>query len=35
MEYERNGEIYKGKLVNNVIIYYFLDDQLVKCPWKH
>ena len=35
MEYERNGEIYSGKLINNVIIYYFLDDQLVKCSWKH
>ncbi len=22
------------KPVNNVIIYYILDDKLVKCPWK-
>ena len=33
-------EVYKerytgGKLINNVIFYYFLDDQLVKCTWKH
>ena len=26
MEYERNGKIYKGKQINNNIIYYFLDD---------
>ncbi len=24
-----------GKVINNSIIYYFLDDQLVKCTWKH
>jgi len=24
-----------GKLINNSIIYYFLDDLLVKCPWRH
>ena len=36
MEYEINGFKYiKGKLINNSIIYYFLDDQLVKCTWKH
>jgi hypothetical protein len=35
MRYEINGKEYTGKLMNNVIIYYFLDDQLVKCPWKH
>ncbi len=35
MKYEINGFKYKGKLINNMIIYYFLDDQLVKCPWKH
>ena len=35
MEFEINGIEDKGKLVNNVTIYYFLDDQLVKCPWKH
>jgi hypothetical protein len=35
MTCEINGEKYRGKKINNVIIYYFLDDQLVKCPWKH
>jgi hypothetical protein len=36
MKYEMNGFKYSnGKLINNVIIYYFLDDQLVKCIWKH
>ncbi len=36
MEYEINGKEYTDcKLINNSIIYYFLDDQLVKCPWKH
>jgi hypothetical protein len=36
MEYEINGVKHKGgKPINNLIIYYFLDDQLVKCPWKH
>ena len=35
MKCEINGKEYIGKLINNSIIYYFLDDQLVKCPWKH
>jgi hypothetical protein len=36
MKYENNGFKRKGgKIINNVIIYYFLDDQLVKCTWKH
>ena len=35
MQCEINGFKYSGKLINNNIIYYFLDDQLVKCPWKH
>ena len=35
MRYEINGEKYRGKLINNMIIYYFLDDQLVKCTWKY
>ena len=35
MRYEINGIKYIGKLINNEIIYYFLDDQLVKCTWKH
>ena len=36
MECEINGVEFKIiKLINNLIIYYFLDDQLVKCTWKH
>ena len=35
MECEINGEEFTGKLINKQTIYYFLDDQLVKCPWKH
>ncbi len=36
MRYEINGKKYRdGKLINNYIIYYFLDDQLVKCTLKH
>ena len=35
MKCEINGFNYTGKLINNKIIYYFLDDQLIKCPWKH
>jgi hypothetical protein len=35
MRYEINGKQYSDKLINNIIIYYFLDDQLVKCTWKH
>ena len=36
MKLEINGKKYRGgKLINNEIIYYFLDDQLVKCTWKH
>ena len=35
MRLEINGEKYRDKLINNSIIYYFLDDQLVKCTWKH
>ena len=36
MKVERVDGIYKDtKLINNMIIYYFLDDQLVKCTWKH
>ncbi len=35
MECKINGKKYTGKLTNNEIIYYFLDDQLVKCRWKH
>ena len=36
MRFEINGKKCRdGKLINNNIIYYFLDDQLVKCPWKH
>ncbi len=36
MEYEFNGCKYKDtKVINNCIIYYFLDDHLVKCTWKH
>jgi hypothetical protein len=35
MKCEINGDVLIDcKLINNVIIYYFLDDQLVKCPWK-
>ena len=36
MEFEING--FKNsncKVINNEIIYYFLDDELVKCTWKH
>ena len=32
---EVNGEKKPGKLINNDIMFYFLDDQLVKCPWKN
>ncbi len=32
---EINGKEYIGKQINNKIIYYFLDDRLVKCPWKN
>ena len=33
---EINGVKYINcKIINNLIIYYFLDDQLVKCTWKH
>ena len=35
MEYEIYDKEYRGKQINNMIIYYFLDDRLVKCPWKH
>ena len=36
MEYEIYDEEYRdSKLINDSIIYYFLDDQLVKCRWKH
>ena len=36
MKYEINGiNCTNSKLINNNIIYYFLDDQLVKCTWKH
>ena len=36
MEFEFDKIRYTGgKLINNTIIYYFLDDQLVKCNWKH
>ncbi len=36
MEYEINGfNNTNAKLINNSIIYYFLDNQLVKCTWKH
>ena len=34
MQCEINGKVVTVKLINNFIIYYFLDDQLVKCPWK-
>jgi hypothetical protein len=33
---EINGdECTHGKPINNLIIYYFLEDQLIKCPWEH
>ena len=36
IESEINGvKRIDSKLINNKIIYYFLDDQLVKCTWKH
>ena len=35
MECDINGEENTGKLIKNTIMYYFLDGQLVKCPWKH
>ena len=36
MQCEINGTVLTGaKITNNSIIYYFLDDQLVKCTWKH
>ena len=35
MKCEINRFKLSGKLTNNTIIYYFLDDQLIKCPWKH
>ena len=35
MECNVNGKKYTGKQINNEIIYYFLDDELVKCRWKH
>ena len=36
MSFEINGKEYRGsKQTNNVIIFYFLDDQLVKCSYKH
>ena len=35
MRFEVDKKTYTDKLINNVIFYYFLDDQLVKCNWKH
>ena len=36
MKSEIHGQKYKGvKLINNEIIFYIVDDQLVKCSWKH
>ena len=36
MECEVLGKKYKGvKETNNLIIFYFLDDEIVKCSWKH
>jgi hypothetical protein len=35
MECKVNKKKYTGKVVNDEIIYYFLDDELVKCRWKH
>ncbi len=36
MKCKVSGEEYTDrKLITNIIIYYFLDDQLVKCPQKH
>ena len=35
LRFEIDGKKYRDKLINNSIIYYFLDDQLVKCTWKH
>ncbi len=29
------GYFVNSKLINNIIFYYFLDDQLIKCPWKY
>ena len=33
--YKINGKKYTGKLIKNEIIFYFLDDNLVKCRWKN
>jgi hypothetical protein len=30
-----NKKQYTGKLIKREIIYYFLDDKMVKCSWKH
>ena len=34
-ECKSDEEEYITKSINNAIIFYFLDDQLVKCPRKH
>ena len=35
MKLEIHGQKYNGKLINNLIIFYIVDDQLVKCSYKH
>jgi len=36
MECKINCEKYtRTKLINNSIIYYFLDQNIIRCDWKH
>ena len=35
MEFEIDGEADIGKQTNNEMIFYFIDDKLVKCKYKH
>jgi len=36
MFYELNNFVYKGsKVMNNLITFYWLDNQMVTCKWKN
>ena len=35
MKYDIDGKKYLGKITNNETIFYFLNDKIVKCSWKH
>ena len=35
MKCKINGKEYTGKLTKNQIIFYYLDDKLIKCKYKH